>query len=288
MGNLQDKMAAGFVVTSELVPPKGTDIQSLLDTASMLKGYVDAFNITDSHSARMRLAPVAAAHMLIDHGVEPILQMVTRDRNRIAIQSDMLGADVLGITNLVCMGGDPPHIGDHPDAKPVYDLSSDEVISVANALNNGSDYAGNKLNQSTNLHIGAVVNPGASDLDTEIAKMEKKANAGARFFQTQAVYDVEAFQNFMSAIAHLDVTVIAGIMPIKSVKMAEYANEKIPGICIPQSMIQEIADADDVAECSIRIASDLITALQPVCGGVHIMALGAEDRIPRILDRVRA
>ena len=287
MSNLQEKMANGFVVTSELVPPKGTDIQSLLKTARLLEGYVDAFNVTDSHSARMRLAPVAAAHMLIDHGVEPILQMVTRDRNRIAIQSDMLGADVLGITNLVCMGGDPPHIGDHPDAKPVYDLSSHEVISVADTLNKGSDYAGNQLNQATNLHIGAVVNPGATDLETEIGRMEQKANAGARFFQTQAIYDVEGFQNFMNAVSHLKVTVIAGIMPIKSVKMAEYANKNIPGICIPQSMIQEIADADDIAECSIRIASELISELRPVCGGAHIMALGAEDRIPRILDRVR-
>lgn len=284
--NLMKKMGNEFVVTSELVPPKGTDIDPVLKNAQSLRGYVDAFNVTDSHAAHMSLAPIAIAHILIDHGLEPILQMVTRDRNRIAIQSDLLGADVLGVTNVVCMGGDPPHVGDHPTAKPVFDFSTEELIRAADALNHGIDNAGNKLNRATKFYLGAVVNPGADDLNTEIARMEEKVDAGAHFFQTQAIYDARVFEDFMKATAHLNVTIIAGIMPIKSVKMAEYANKNIPGIRIPASMIQQIAAAKDVEESSARLAAELVSELKPMCGGVHIMALGAEDRIPCILDRV--
>ena len=257
MDTLKEKIANQFVITSELVPPKGTNLDVLLETARLLDGYVDAFNVTDSHAAHMSLSAIATAHTLIVEGFEPILQMVTRDRNRIAIQSDMLGASLLGITNLVCMGGDPPDVGDHPHAKPVFDLSTAELIGAASTLNSGYDEAGHKLSEPTDFHIGAVVNPGSSDLATEIRRM----------------------------IHHLPVTIIAGVMPIKSVKMAQYANKKIPGIHIPEWMIQRIANADDVKEVSIQLAAELISELVPLCGGVHLMALGAEDRIPLILDR---
>ncbi len=285
MDTLQEKIANQFVVTSELVPPKGTNLDVLLETARLLDGYVDAFNVTDSHAAHMSLSPIATAHTLIVEGFEPILQMVTRDRNRIAIQSDMLGASLLGITNLVCMGGDPPDVGDHPHAKPVFDLSTAELIGAASTLNSGYDEAGHKLSEPTDFHIGAVVNPGSSDLATEIRRMEEKAEAGARFFQTQAIYEARSFVAFINSIHHLPVTIIAGVMPIKSVKMAQHANKKIPGIHIPEWMIQRIANADDVKEVSIQLAAELISELVPLCGGVHLMALGAEDRIPLILDR---
>ena len=287
MNSLQEKMANRFVVTSELVPPKGTNLDTLLQTARSLEKYVDAFNVTDSHAAHMSLSPIAAAHTLITEGFEPILQMVTRDRNRIAIQSDMLGASLLGITNLVCMGGDPPNVGDHPHAKPVFDLSTAELIHAAFTLNSGNDEVGHKLSQSTDFHIGAVVNPGSSDLGTEIKRMEEKVEAGATFFQTQAIYDARSFVDFINSIEHLNVTIIAGVMPIKSVKMAEYANNNIPGIHIPDWMIQRIANADDITETSVQLAAELISELAPFCGGVHLMALGAEDRIPLILDRAR-
>ena len=285
MDTLQEKIADQFVVTSELVPPKGTNLDVLLETARLLDGYVDAFNVTDSHAAHMSLSAIATAHTLIVEGFEPILQMVTRDRNRIAIQSDMLGASLLGITNLVCMGGDPPDVGDHPHAKPVFDLSTAELIGAASTLNSGYDEAGHKLSEPTDFHIGAVVNPGSSDLATEIRRMEEKAEAGARFFQTQAIYEARSFVDFINSIHHLPVTIIAGVMPIKSIKMAQYANKKIPGIHIPEWMIQRIANADDVKEVSIQLAAELISELTPLCGGVHLMALGAEDRIPLILDR---
>jgi len=285
LDTLQEKIADQFVVTSELVPPKGTNLDVLLETARSLDGYVDAFNVTDSHAAHMSLSAIATAHTLIVEGFEPILQMVTRDRNRIAIQSDMLGASLLGITNLVCMGGDPPDVGDHPHAKPVFDLSTAELIGAASTLNSGYDEAGHKLSEPTDFHIGAVVNPGSSDLATEIRRMEEKAEAGARFFQTQAIYEARSFIDFINSIHHLPVTIIAGVMPIKSIKMAQYANKKIPGIHIPEWMIQRIANADDVKEVSIQLAAELISELAPLCGGVHLMALGAEDRIPLILDR---
>ncbi|MCZ6643030.1 MAG: methylenetetrahydrofolate reductase, partial [Gammaproteobacteria bacterium] len=279
----RDKLETRFVVTSELTPPKGTNLDELLSTASVLKDCVDAINLTDSHSALMSTSPLAAAHLLIDEGVEPILQLVTRDRNRIALQSDMLGAYVLGVRNLVCMGGDPPTVGDHPNAKPVFDLVTTELINAAGCLNDGVDLAGCKLKAPTDFCIGAVVNPGASELAAEITRMEAKVAAGARFFQTQAVYDIATFEEFLRGVEHLNVAIIAGVMPIKSVKMARYANEKIPGIAIPEALSRQIDQADDVAATSIRLAAETVAALESLCAGVHLMMLGAELRIPRIL-----
>jgi methylenetetrahydrofolate reductase (NADPH) len=286
MTTLSEKLNNGrFVVTSELTPPKGTDLEALFEAARFIAPVVDAVNLTDSHSSRMRLSPVAAAHQLIDRGVEPIVQMTTRDRNRIALQSDMLGAAALGVSNLVCMGGDPPQNGDHPDAKPVFDLDTAELIAAANSLNAGKDLAGNELNQPTQFCIGAVVNPGARDLDVEIARLVEKAAAGATFFQTQAVYDAKAFEAFLERIAHLDVRILAGILPIKSVKMARYMNDNVPGIDIPDALIETIAQANDVPDASATIAAQTIRTISPWCAGVHMMALGWERRIPEILER---
>jgi methylenetetrahydrofolate reductase (NADPH) len=286
MTTLFEKLSNGrFVVTSELTPPKGTDLEPLFEAAEFIAPVVDAVNLTDSHSSRMSLAPVAAAHQLMDRGVEPIVQMTTRDRNRIALQSDMLGAAALGVSNLVCMGGDPPQNGDHPDAKPVFDLGTADLIAAANGLNAGKDLAGNALNQPTRFCIGAVVNPGARDLDVEIARLEEKAAAGATFFQTQAVYDVTAFEGFLARIAHLNVRILAGILPIKSVKMARYMNDNVPGIDIPDALIATIEQAADVADASATIAAETIRTISPWCAGVHVMALGWERRIPEILER---
>jgi 5,10-methylenetetrahydrofolate reductase len=232
----------------------------------------------------MSLAPVAAAHLLQGKGTEPILQMTTRDRNRIALQGDMLAASALGITNLVCMGGDPPHLGDHPDAKGVYDLSTFQLIQAAGELNGGKDLAGNNLDSPTSFHIGAVVNPGADDLDLEIERMEEKVNAGAVFFQTQAIYDPQHFSDFVSRVAHLDVYLLAGILPVKSERMASYMNSNVPGIDIPEPLVREIADASNVRETSARQVAEIIRQIKPVCAGIHIMAMGWEELIPRILE----
>ena len=286
MSDLAEKLRAGqFVVTGELTPPKGTDISDMRSRAQALASYLDAFNFTDSHASKMSLSPVAAARVLLDDGIEPILQMTTRDRNRIALQSDMLGAWLMGIRNVVCMGGDPPHLGDHPEAKPVFDLSTVDLIRAAGKLNAGTDFMDNPLNQATAFNIGAVVNPGADDLDGEITRLEGKVAAGALFFQTQAIYDADHFANFMDRIGHLDIAILAGIMPIKSVAMARFMNEKIPGINIPEALIKRIEGATDIAAESTLIAVEVIEQIKSHCQGLHIMVLGWEDKIPGILEQ---
>ena len=277
----------GFIVTSELTPPKGTDLNGLFSKADMLKNLVTAFNLTESHAARMAMDPVVVGHLLLDRGIEPIVQMTSRDKNRIAIQASMLGAAALGIDNLVFMGGDPPKNGDHPDAKPVFDLFASQLLDAARALNSGLDLMGNRLNAPTNFFVGAVVNPGARDRQSEIDNAHRKIDAGATFFQTQAIYDAGVFTDFMEA-AKLDKPVLAGIIPVKSIKMAQYMNEKVPGINIPDHLMQRIADAGDdrekITNISIDIVATTIHEIVDTSNGVHIMAIGWEDKIPAILE----
>jgi 5,10-methylenetetrahydrofolate reductase len=286
MATFPEKLATDeFVVTTELTPPKGIDLDKLLNKAEFLAPFIDAFNLTDSHSSRMSLSPIAVASRLLDFGYEPILQITTRDRNRISLQSDMLGAAVLGIKNIVCMGGDPAHFGDHPDAKPVFDLSTTELINAAYQLSQGQDLAGNALQGTPTFNIGAVVNPGADDLDREISLLEDKVAAGAWFFQTQAIYDAGVFGDFMNRVSHLPIKIIAGILPIKSVKMAMYMNEKISGIQIPNHLMADIDSSKDVKSTSADIAAKTIRAIKDSCAGVHMMAIGAESQIPIILQQ---
>lgn len=274
----------GFVVTSELTPPKGTSLESLLERARMLSGHVDAFNVTDSHAARMAMAPMAVSHLMVDHGVEPIMQITSRDRNRIAIQADLLGAWALGVRNIAFMGGDPPKNGDHPDAKGVFDVVSASIIRAAAGMSDGADMAGNALDGSPDFCIGAVVNPGASDLDNEIERMVEKRDAGAAFFQTQAVYDSSAFERFANRIDSLGVRILAGIIPVKSPKMAAYMNANVPGIEVPDGVIRKIADSGDRAATSSEISASIISEIRPMCSGVHVMAIGWEDKVPGILE----
>ncbi len=286
MSQFANKLAAGdFVVTTELNPPKGIDLSDLLGKADFLADHVDAFNLTDSHASKMSLSPIAAANRLLMEGYEPILQVTTRDRNRIGLQSDMLGAALLGIENIVCMGGDPPDLGDHPEAKPVFDIPTTELIRAAYQLTQGMDLMGNKLQGSPVFNIGAVVNPGIDDLESEISRLEEKVCAGATFFQTQAIFDAAAFADFMQRIDHLRIHIIAGIIPIKSVKMARFMNEKIPGIDVPEDVITAIEHAKDVKHTSTTIAADTINAIRDLCSGVHLMAPGTEEQIPAILRR---
>lgn len=286
MSKLKKVLDSGeFVVTCELNPPKGTDLAPLLEKADRLAHVVDAFNLTDSHAARMAMAPLAAAHLMVDRGLEPIIQITTRDRNRIALQGDLLGADALGVHNVVFMGGDPPTTGDHPDAKPVFDVYSSMMLQAAKSLQNGHDMAGNPISGTPHFCIGAVVNPGAADLDEEIARMCEKVEAGASFFQTQAVYDVPAYQRFAKAAAQFPVPVLAGIIPLKSVKQAEYMNAHVPGITVPDAVIREIGAAEDRVATSLAIAARTIDALNGMCRGLHVMAIGWEAHIPALLDQ---
>ena len=285
MSKLEKLLEAGeFVVTCELNPPKGIELEPLFRKADRLKDTVDAFNLTDSHAARMAMTPLAVAHLLLDRGAEPILQVTTRDRNRIALQADLLGASALGVNNVVFMGGDPPTTGDHPDAKPVFDVYSSLMLRTATALERGRDMAGNPISGTPHFCIGAVVNPGARDLDEEIARMGEKIEAGARFFQTQAVYEPDAFERFARAAAHFPVPVLAGIIPLKSAQQAEFMNAHVPGIDVPETVVKEIDAADDKVAASLEIAARTIRALDGMCRGVHIMAIGWEEHIPRLLD----
>jgi 5,10-methylenetetrahydrofolate reductase len=289
MGTLFNALSTSkFLVTSELTPPKGTDLSDLLQKAEALRHYVTAFNLTESHTARMSMDPVAAAHLLLDQGIETIVQMTARDKNRIAIQAGILGAAALGISNIVFMGGDPPKNGDHPEAKPVFDLYSSQLLEAAHSLASGTDFAGNPLKGTPHLTVGAIVNPGAKNLTDEIENLRRKEDSGAEFFQSQAVFEPSAFESFMEK-ARPTKPVLAGIIPIKSVKMATYMNEKVPGIQIPESLIKEIASAGDdrdrISRVSIDIAGRTLRTLRSITRGVHIMAIGLEDKIPAILAR---
>ena len=277
-----------FVVTSELTPPKGLDLAPMLEAARSLAGFVDAFNLTDSHNARMSMAPIGAARRLLDEGIEPILQMTARDRNRIALQADMLAAAALGVSNVVLMTGDAPAHGDHPDAKAVFDLGSVAIIEAVRGLNEGRDLMGNALRGAPDLCIGAVVNPGNPNLDDEMARMAAKVEAGARFFQTQAVFDVAAFERFarrLDRFEGVEVAVIAGVIPIKSVRMARYLNENVPGIEVPDTFIEEIAGSRDVDATSTSIAARTIAGIESLCQGVHLMTLGREALVPAIVGQ---
>lgn len=280
-----------FVVTCELSPPKGTDLSAMLDKAEMLKHAVDAFNLTDSAAARMAMDPAAAGHALLQRNIEPIVQITSRDKNRLALQSGLLGAHTLGITNLVIMGGDPPHIGDHPEAKGVNDLFSSQIIDAAYALNHGNDHAGNAINGNTDFYLGSVCNPGANDMQAEVENTRRKIEAGAQFFQTQAIYQLDQFHAFMEQLKQPDIIILCGIIPIKSVKMANYMNEKVPGIQIPDALIERIATAeksgkpDDVVTESLAIAAETIDQLRQLCRGIHVMAIGWEKHVKTLLDR---
>ena len=285
---LQQKIDSGdFVITCELTPPKGTDLTPLYEKADLLRNQVTAFNLTESHAARMAMDPTAAAHLLIDRGVEPIVQMTSRDKNRIAIQACMLGAAALGVSNIVFMGGDPPKAGDHPDAKPVFDLFASQLLDAVNALQSGTDYMGNALNGTPKFCVGAVVNPGSPNLEGEIENMHRKIDAGASFLQTQAIYEADQFESFMEQIGDIKIPILAGVIPVKSVKMAQYMNDKVPGITVPDDLISRLADQGDdrekITETSIQISAELVNDLRKVAGGLHIMAIGWEDKITQIL-----
>ena len=278
-----------FVVTAEVGPPKGTDIKEMLHHAEMLKGKLDAVNVTDNQSAVMRICSMAICKLLLDMGLEPILQMTCRDRNRIGLQSDLLGASVLGIKNVLCMTGDHPNAGDHKEAKPVYDVESVQLLEIVNSLNNGKDMMGNEMKGSTNFFQGAVVTPEANPVEPQLMKFEKKVKAGAKFFQTQAIYDIEKFKEFVKFARKFPVKILAGIVLLKSAGMANYMNKFVPGIRVPQDLIDEIkaAGKEGALDTGINIAVRHIKQLKEenICDGVHIMAIGAEDKVPAIMER---
>jgi len=273
-----------FVVTAEVGPPKGVDIQEMLDDAELMRGRVDAINVTDQQSSVMRLGSLATCRLLKEKGLEPVLQMTCRDRNRIALQSDLLSAYVLGIENVLCLTGDYVSLGDHPQAKPVFDLDSVSLLQAARKLEQGQDLAGKELIGVPRFCLGAVVTPGADPLEPQLIKMEKKVKVGAQFFQTQAVYEPEKFEEFMKAVEYLKVPVLVGIVLLRSAAMARFMNKNVAGVHVPDNLIEEMDQAKNRVQKSIEIASHLIKEMKPLCQGVHIMAIGWEKRVPTVLD----
>jgi len=239
----KEKIKAGkSLVTSEIGPPKGIETKEILEDAELVRGRVDAINVTDLQSSVMRLGSLAVCSLLKQKGLEPIFQVTCRDRNRLALQSDILSAASLGIENLLLLTGDHTTLGDHPQAKPVFDLDSVQLLEVVRGLQSGTDMVGNKLQGTLpRFCMGAVVNPGADPIEPQIIKMEKKIQAGAEFFQTQAIYDVKIFENFLSKIKHLKTTILAGIVLLKSAGMAKYMNENVAGVTVPQNLIDEMS-----------------------------------------------
>ena len=283
--SLSSRLQSGeFVITTELNPPKGTELAPLLERAESLRDVVDAFNLTDSHTARMSMSPIAAAHMLLDRGLEPILQITCRDRNRIALQADVLAAAALGIRNIVTMTGDHPGGGDHPDAKAVFDIDSTALLQSLTGLKGGTDMSGAELRGTPDLFVGAVVNPGADDLDREIGRMEEKIGAGAAFFQTQAVYDASEFESFMRRVEGYGVPILAGCIMLKSGRMARNFNANVPGINVPEAIISRMDTAENRRRASAAITAEIIADIRPMCQGAHIMAIGWEALIPSVIE----
>ncbi|MDI6758374.1 MAG: methylenetetrahydrofolate reductase [Candidatus Omnitrophota bacterium] len=282
----KEKMQANkFLVTSEIGPPKGIETRIILEDVELIRGRVDAINVTDLQSSVMRLGSLAVCSLLKQKGFEPVFQLTCRDRNRLALQSDLLSASALGIENVLILTGDHPILGDHPEAKPVFDLDSVQLLQVAVGLQNGLDMKGNKLEGAfPEFCLGAVVNPGSDPLEPQIMKMEKKIEAGAEFFQTQAIYDIKVFENFLSQIKHLKVTILAGIVLLKSAGMARYMNKNVAGVCVPENLIKEMEETKDKTAKSIEIANRLIKELRPMCQGIHIMPIGWDKKVPLVLD----
>lgn len=289
MSKLADKLnGRQFVFTSEISPPKGTAIDECMRAAELLRDVVSAVNVTDNQSSVMRAGSLSISAKLVERGFEPVFQLACRDRNRIALQSDLLGAWIQGIENVLCLTGDHTVLGDHSEAMPVFDLDSVQLISAVRMLNQGKDLAGHQLDGKTNFYCGAVVAPDADPLEPQLIKMEKKVRAGARFFQTQAVFDVEHFVSFTKKIAHLDVPLVAGIVLLKSANMARYMNSNVAGIKVPQTMIDELdaTPKDRLKGKGLEIAVRTVKDLKSVCQGVHIMPLGWDDLVPRIIEIV--
>jgi 5,10-methylenetetrahydrofolate reductase len=276
-----------FVVTAEVGPPKGVDIEEMLHHIELLKDKVDGLNVTDNQSSVMRIGSLPVCKMIKDAGGEPILQMTCRDRNRLALQSELLGAYVLGITNVLSLTGDYVTVGDHTEAKPVFDLDSVLLLKMIRQLENGQDFAGNELKGEPKFCAGAIVTPEADPIEPQLLKFEKKIKAGAEFIQTQAIYDLDNFKKFMEYARQFDVKILAGIVLLGSAGMARFMNANVPGIFVPEELINEMSSAPKgtALEKGIEIAGRQIRQLQreKICDGVHIMAIGREHVVPEIL-----
>ena len=285
MSKLSEALQSGkLAVTAELGPPKGVDVTEMIENAELLRGHVDSLNLTDQQSSVMRLGSLACCRLLIESGIEPIFQVTSRDRNRIALQSDLLSAYVMGVENVLCLTGDYVTLGDHPEAKPVFDLDSVALLRAASGLEQGKDMADKELKGSPSFFLGAVVTPSANPLEPQLIKMEKKIKAGAKFFQTQVVYEPGKFERFMRQAEQFKVPILVGIIPLRSAGMARFMNKNVAGVYVPDDIINDMEQAESKVQKSLDITARLINEMKDMCQGIHIMAIGWERKIPEIMD----
>jgi len=276
-----------FVLTSEVAPPKGTNLEKTLHHIELLKDKVDAINVTDHQSSVMRFPSIGGCLAIKEKGGEPILQMTCRDRNRLALQAELLFASTRGINNVLCLTGDAVPVGDHKEAKGVFDLDSLQLLTTVRLMESGKDLGGNDLDGAVEFCAGATVTPEAQPLEPQLIKFEKKIEAGAEFFQTQGIYDLDNFAKFMEHARQFPVKILAGIILLSSARMAKFMTANVPGIFVPQNLIDELAAVpkEEMLNKGIEIAGRMIAALKKdsICDGVHIMAIGKEEVVPDIL-----
>ncbi len=285
---LKQALEAGdFALTAEVMPPRGGEIKRTLEHAALLKDWVHAVNVTDGSRAVMRMSSLAVCRLLLDAGVEPVWQQACRDRNRIGLQADLLGAHALGIRNLLCLTGDPVRAGDQPQARPVNELESVRLLQQVAAFNRGEDPVDGPLPDGpTDLFAGAAADPQSPSWSGLSSRIRRKQKAGARFIQTQMVMDEDCLKRFVDEItAPLGLPVLAGVFLLKSAKNAAFINRVVPGASIPQSIIDRLAAASNPADEGITIAAEQVSRYAQTCQGVHLMAVKAEERIPLILER---
>lgn len=294
-GGLRAALAAGrFAVTAEIGPPRGADAAAVVRKARLLRGWVDAANVTDNQGAHVRLSSLAGSLLAAEGGVEPVMQLTCRDRNRMALQSDLLGAGALGIPNVLLLTGDHPVFGDHPDAKPVFDLDAVQLVWAARTLRDeGTLMSGRRATQAPRWLIGAVENPAAPPQRFRAARLGKKFAAGAEFVQTQFVFDLPLFDRWLGEVRDLGLegrgAVLAGVGPVRSLRALEFLRTKVPGLAVPAAVERRLrgVPSDRVAEEGMRLCAETVAVLRETRGvaGVHVMAFGHEQGVPEILER---
>jgi len=291
--NLEKVLESGkFAVTSEAGPPKGTSARVIQRKGELLRSYCDAVNVTDNQTAIVRMSSLAGCMLLRQQGVEPVMQMTTRDRNRIAIQSDVLGAIALGIGNILCLSGDHQRFGNHPTAREVFDLDSVQLIQTLKNMRDEKKFlCGEEVSGEVPLFIGAVENPYADPFEFRVVRLAKKVKAGADFIQTQAVYDVAKFARWMEMVTDRDldkqVHILAGVIPVRSAGMARYMRDYVSGVSVPDEIMTRMEETENAKEEGMRIALEIIEQLKEIPGvhGIHIMAVGWEDIVPEIVEK---
>ncbi|MFQ5432449.1 MAG: methylenetetrahydrofolate reductase [Nitrospinota bacterium] len=282
-GKLEESLNKGFTITAEIPPPKSANAEKNLSVASEVRDLLTAVNVTDNQRGMMRMSALAFSHLLVQEGCEPLLQLCCRDRNRLALESDLIGAAALGIRNICVMTGDYTTLGDRPGAKPVYDLDSVQLLRLVSGLTGGVYGDGKNLKQGLPFFVGAVVNPFYDPIELELLKVGKKIAAGAGFFQTQPFFDIASLDGFLEKIKEFDTKFLIGVTPLKSAKMIRFLNEKVLTSPIPDEIERRINGAADPAKEGLKVASEFVNEIRGRVDGVHLMPIGQVDKLPELL-----